>query len=163
MIRAASWFNLGGEFTGRLLPDPGGAKQSAAAISCRDGDHADNTVVGPVPVAPPTYVTRTSLWQDGAADLYKDARATRVGDLITVKISIKDQASFNNTMSANRDFNRRNEHYGNDQSELVGDVEASQHAKHRPTRPQSFSQHRIHKARAASLALNSSICGLARS
>jgi flagellar L-ring protein precursor FlgH len=43
------------------------------------------------------------MWQDGAADLFKDARATRVGDLITVKISIKDQASFNNTMSANRD------------------------------------------------------------
>ena len=63
----------------------------------------DNTVVGPMPVTPPTYVTRTSLWQDGAADLFKDARATRVGDLITVKISIKDQASFNNTMSANRD------------------------------------------------------------
>jgi flagellar L-ring protein FlgH len=63
----------------------------------------DNTVVGPMPVARPSYVSNASLWQDGAADLFKDSRAARVGDLITVKISIKDQASFNNTMSANRD------------------------------------------------------------
>lgn len=63
----------------------------------------DNTVVGPMPVAHPSYVSHASLWQDSAADIFRDARATRVGDLITVKISIKDQASFNNTMSANRD------------------------------------------------------------
>ncbi len=56
-----------------------------------------------MPVTRPSYVSNTSLWQDGAADLFKDSRAARVGDLITVKISIKDQASFNNTMSANRD------------------------------------------------------------
>ncbi len=65
----------------------------------------DNTVLGHMPVTPPTYVTRASLWQDGAADLYKDARASRVGDLITVKISMNDQAVFNNSTNVSRQAN----------------------------------------------------------
>lgn len=65
----------------------------------------DNTVLGAMPVTPPTYVTRASLWQDGAADLFKDARASRVGDLITVKISMNDQAVFNNTTNVSRQSN----------------------------------------------------------
>jgi len=65
----------------------------------------DNTVLGAMPVTPPTYVTRASLWQDGAAGLFRDARASRVGDLVTVKISMNDQAVFNNSTNVSRASN----------------------------------------------------------
>ncbi len=58
--------------------------------------------IGAMPATPPSYVSHASLWQDGAADMFRDARAARVGDLVTVRISIKDQASLNNTTNASR-------------------------------------------------------------
>lgn len=62
----------------------------------------DNSVVGPMPVTPPSYVTKASLWQDGAANIFRDARAAKVGDVVTVKISINDQAVFNNSTNVSR-------------------------------------------------------------
>lgn len=44
-----------------------------------------------------------SFWQDASADLFRDPRATRVGDVVTVKISIKDKASFDSTSQRSRD------------------------------------------------------------
>lgn len=41
----------------------------------------------------PIYRPGNSLWQDTSADLFRDPRAAKVGDVITVKISIKDKAS----------------------------------------------------------------------
>jgi flagellar L-ring protein precursor FlgH len=103
MIRAAFGLTLMATLLGGCFQTLGELNRAPPLSPVGTGITPDNTVVGPMPVTPPTYVTRTSLWQDGAADLFKDARAARIGDLITVKISIKDQASFNNTMSANRD------------------------------------------------------------
>jgi flagellar L-ring protein precursor FlgH len=62
----------------------------------------NHLAIGNMPATPPSYVSHTSLWQDGAADMFRDARAARVGDLVTVKISIKDQASLNNTSNTSR-------------------------------------------------------------
>ncbi len=103
MMRAALGITLMASLLGGCFQSFNELNQAPPLSPVGTGIVPDNTVVGPMPVTPPTYVTRASLWQDGAADLFKDARATRVGDLITVKIAIKDQASFNNTMSANRD------------------------------------------------------------
>ena len=47
-----------------------------------------------------------SFWQDASADLFRDPRAMRVGDVVTVKISIKDKASFDNTSERSRDSKR---------------------------------------------------------
>jgi flagellar L-ring protein precursor FlgH len=44
-----------------------------------------------------------SFWQDASADLFRDPRATRVGDVVTVKISIKDKASLDSTTERSRD------------------------------------------------------------
>lgn len=44
-----------------------------------------------------------SMWQDSAAALFKDGRASRVGDVVTVKISIKDRASIDSASNRSRE------------------------------------------------------------
>ena len=44
-----------------------------------------------------------SLWTDRGADLFRDARARRAGDVLTVTISMKDRASFDNSSKRSRD------------------------------------------------------------
>ena len=47
-----------------------------------------------------------SFWQDASADLFRDPRAMRVGDVVTVKIQIKDKASLDSTSERSRDSSR---------------------------------------------------------
>jgi flagellar L-ring protein precursor FlgH len=44
-----------------------------------------------------------SLWRERGADLFRDPRARRVGDILTVTISMKDKASFDNSSKRSRD------------------------------------------------------------
>jgi flagellar L-ring protein FlgH len=44
-----------------------------------------------------------SFWRDASADLFRDPRAVRAGDVVTVKISIKDKASLDSTSERSRD------------------------------------------------------------
>jgi flagellar L-ring protein precursor FlgH len=62
----------------------------------------NQAAINTMPATPASYVTPASLWQDSGADLFRDPRASKVGDVVTVKISINDQASFNNTTNASR-------------------------------------------------------------
>ena len=55
------------------------------------------------PSPPPTYVRGNSFWQDASADLFRDPRAMKIGDVVTVKISIKDKAILDNTTERKRD------------------------------------------------------------
>lgn len=41
-------------------------------------------------------------WVGGSADYFRDARASRAGDIITVKIAINDRASLNSTSNRSR-------------------------------------------------------------
>ncbi|MDE2361482.1 MAG: flagellar basal body L-ring protein FlgH [Hyphomicrobiales bacterium] len=59
---------------------------------------------------PPTFDARPSspphtysMWNERGGDLFKDARAASVGDLITIVISIDDKASIGNATSRERD------------------------------------------------------------
>jgi len=45
----------------------------------------------------PRAANGSSLFQDGAANLFTDPRASKIGDVITVSIFINDKASFGNT------------------------------------------------------------------
>src|SRR5262249_6807061 len=55
----------------------------------------------PAPI--PVYGRGNSFWQDTSADLFRDPRAMKVGDVVTVKISIKDKASLDNTSERSRE------------------------------------------------------------
>jgi len=44
-----------------------------------------------------------STWREQSADLFRDARAGRVGDVITVRIAMKDKASLDNSSNRSRD------------------------------------------------------------
>jgi flagellar L-ring protein precursor FlgH len=58
-----------------------------------------------LPVTPVAYHSGNSTWQDSGADLFRDARAFRVGDVVTVKVQIKDKASLDNSLNRSRDAN----------------------------------------------------------
>lgn len=51
---------------------------------------------------PQDVATGYSLWNDSKSALFKDARALKVGDILTVVINIDDQASFDNTTDRSR-------------------------------------------------------------
>jgi flagellar L-ring protein precursor FlgH len=55
------------------------------------------------PKQPTQTATGYSLWSDQKAALFKDARALRIGDILTVTINIDDQAKFDNTTDRSRD------------------------------------------------------------
>lgn len=48
-------------------------------------------------------VNLNSTWRDSGADIFKDNRALKIGDVVTVKIQIKDRASLDNTLNRSRD------------------------------------------------------------
>ncbi|MGE0024312.1 MAG: flagellar basal body L-ring protein FlgH [Hyphomicrobium sp.] len=60
----------------------------------------------PLPAEPqpePAYRPGNSIWQDSSADLFRDPRARKIGDVVTVKISIKDKATLDNNSKRSRD------------------------------------------------------------
>jgi flagellar L-ring protein precursor FlgH len=50
----------------------------------------------PMPAPPPEIHSANSLWRSGARSFIKDQRAANIGDLLTVLVSINDQASVSN-------------------------------------------------------------------
>ncbi len=52
---------------------------------------------------PQAHGSSLSLWDDGRSELYRDASAKRVGDLVTVVISINDRASLGNSSGRSKE------------------------------------------------------------
>ena len=56
----------------------------------------------PMPPAPSEPHAASSLWQPGARSFFHDPRASRVGDILTVNVSVADAAKISNTTSRSR-------------------------------------------------------------
>lgn len=54
-------------------------------------------------VQPPLPRQVNSLWTDRNADYFRDTRALNIGDIVTVKIEIKDKAKLDNNTKRSRD------------------------------------------------------------
>lgn len=60
----------------------------------------------PMPEANTASNSPNSLWHKGSAGFFKDQRAAKVGDIITVNVSAKDAALMENETEQNRDNNK---------------------------------------------------------
>lgn len=54
---------------------------------------------------PVDYLSRTSLWTSREGELFRDQRASRVGDLLTVNIQINDRATLGNSSDRSKQSN----------------------------------------------------------
>jgi flagellar L-ring protein FlgH len=59
-------------------------------------------VAMPMPRPEPLQRQANSLWRPGARAFFKDQRASRIGDILTVDITIADEAKINNETSRSR-------------------------------------------------------------
>jgi flagellar L-ring protein precursor FlgH len=57
----------------------------------------------PMPVQEPEIHPANSLWREGARSFFKDQRARNLGDVLTVHVTIADQASLRNETRRQRD------------------------------------------------------------
>src|ERR1700687_6210029 len=56
----------------------------------------------PMPPAQPASYNPNSLWRNGSRAFFKDQRAHQIGDILTVKVNISDNAQFANETQRSR-------------------------------------------------------------
>ena len=83
--------------------DPADIGRQPALSAVGSGLLADRVPVPAEPAPRPAYRPGNSIWQDTSADLFRDPRARKIGDVVTVKISIKDKARIDNNSKRSRD------------------------------------------------------------
>ena len=66
------------------------------------GNPADAKLVKAIPAMPPITHDNNSLWQPNAKSFFSDPRASRIGDVITVNVSVADSANMQDTTSRSR-------------------------------------------------------------
>src|SRR3954471_20415841 len=66
------------------------------------GNPADTQIVAAIPQPPPITHAGNSLWQPGAHSFFHDPRATHVGDVITVNVTVADAAKLSNSTARSR-------------------------------------------------------------
>jgi flagellar L-ring protein FlgH len=74
-----------------------------ALTAVGSGLQAERVAMPSEPAPVPEYRPGNSIWQDSNAGLFRDPRARRIGDVVTVKISIKDKAQLDNNSKRSRD------------------------------------------------------------
>jgi flagellar L-ring protein precursor FlgH len=66
------------------------------------GNPAARDIVGHIPLQAPITYANNSLWQAGAKSFFHDPRASHVGDVITVNVSVADAAKLSNSTARAR-------------------------------------------------------------
>ncbi len=64
--------------------------------------NGDRRVTMPMPRSEPPFQQANSLWTPGARSFFKDQRASKTGDIVTVLIDISDKAELSNKTSRSR-------------------------------------------------------------
>src|SRR5471032_1501469 len=59
-------------------------------------------LVSEIPVPPPISHANNSLWQPGARSFFHDPRASHIGDVITVNVTVADAAKISNSTARTR-------------------------------------------------------------
>ncbi len=87
---------------GGLLRRGSPGKYRRGTQAAAGGQSADTQLVAAIPQPPPITHAGNSLWQPGAHSFFHDPRATHVGDVITVNVTVADAAKLSNTTSRSR-------------------------------------------------------------
>ncbi|MFA5950130.1 MAG: flagellar basal body L-ring protein FlgH [Hyphomicrobium sp.] len=88
---------------GGCATDPRDIAREPALSAVGSGLLADRVPLPAEPASQPVYKPGNSIWQDANASLFRDPRAHRIGDVVTVRISIKDKATIDNNSKRSRD------------------------------------------------------------
>ena len=79
-----------------------GLQPNLAAIQDPTAQPGYKPVRLPMPEVQPVSYAPNSLWRTGSRAFFKDQRAARVGDLVTVKVNVTDKANLNNETQRSR-------------------------------------------------------------
>jgi len=79
-----------------------GAAPALSSIANPTAQPGYRPVSLPMPTPERVSYQPNSLWRSGARAFFKDQRASRIGDILTVKINIADEASVDNETSRSR-------------------------------------------------------------
>ena len=66
------------------------------------GSPTEREIVARIPRANPITHANNSLWQPGAKSFFRDPRASNVGDIITVNVTVADAAKLSNSTARSR-------------------------------------------------------------
>ena len=79
-----------------------GATPALSAIEDPTAQPGYKPVRMPMPDVQPVSYAPNSLWRTGSRAFFKDQRAARIGDLVTVKVNVTDKANLNNETKRSR-------------------------------------------------------------
>lgn len=92
-----------------LIANCSGLKELKTAVAGTNLSGIDNIkdpeeaeVKTPLPAPITEQPNRNSLWQPGARSFFKDQRASRPGDILTVVVNVNDSANMNNSTKKER-------------------------------------------------------------
>jgi len=101
IVLVAATLSLGACTTIDKLNAVGQAPAMTPIIDPRDRN-GDRVVTMPMPRPEVVAYQPNSLWAAGARSFFKDQRATKIGDIVTVQIDISDKAEVSNATSRSR-------------------------------------------------------------
>src|SRR5215203_7495718 len=79
-----------------------GEQPALSAIENPTAQPGYKPVQMPMPTPQPAVYNPNSLWRNGSRAFFKDQRAMQVGDIMTVKVKITDNAKFENGSARSR-------------------------------------------------------------
>ena len=79
-----------------------GATPALSAIEDPTSQPGYKPVRMPMPDVQPVSYAPNSLWRTGSRAFFKDQRAARIGDILTIKVNVTDKANLNNETKRSR-------------------------------------------------------------